>query len=62
MNEVMPKTKALHLKTWTVKLHPYNYTTSQLQPSFNQDRKIVQTKIRDDLNISCQADFKTPFV
>ena len=61
MDEVKPKSKALNLKTQTVKFHPYKYTTHELQQSFNHGRKTEQTKSRDDLKRSCPADFKTPF-
>ena len=62
MNEVVPKSKALNLKTQTLNLLPYNYTTPELQQSFNHGRKTVHTKSWDDLKRSCPADFKTPFV
>ena len=62
MNEVMLKTKALNLKTQTVKFHPYKYTTPELQQSFIHGRKTTQTKSLDVLKRSCPADFKTPFV
>ena len=35
MNEDMPKLKALMEKPQTVKCHPYNYTTPELQHSVN---------------------------
>ena len=62
MNEVMPKSKTLNPKTQTVKFHPYHYTTTELQQSFNHGRKTVQTKSQDVLKRSCPADFETPFV
>ena len=58
----MPKSKALNLKTRKVKFRPYNYTTPELQQSFNHGRKLEQTKSWDVLKRSCPADFKTPFV
>ena len=58
----MPKSKALNLKTQTVKFHSYNYTTPELQQSFNYGRNTQQTKSRDVLKRSYPSDFKTPFV
>ena len=58
MNEAMPKSKALKLKTKTVKFHHYNYTTPE---SFNHGRKTVKTKYWHVINRYCPADFKTPF-
>ena len=58
MNEVIPKSQALNLKTWTVKFHPYKYTTPELQKSFIHGRKTVQTNSQDVLKRSCPADFK----
>ena len=43
MNEVMPKSKALNMKTQTV--NPYNYTTPELQQSFNHGRQTVQISL-----------------
>ena len=48
----MPKSKALNLKIRTVKFHPYNYTTPELQQSLNHGRKEAQTKSKDVLKRS----------
>ena len=59
MNEVMPKSKGFNLKTQTVKLHPYNYTISVLEQSYNHGRKTVQNISLDVLKSSYPAYFKS---